>query len=102
MDQIDAMAHPLAGDAVRELLVETKFEIQSWIEGAIRLREEPSFPVGVFLSQLADFRAATPPRTVVIPGDLDFRDLAERPVIHKVLRGDLVGFAAVLRAYLHN
>src|SRR6185295_15878393 len=68
--QIDAMTHPLIGDAAGEISIETKFKVGSGIEWTIRLGEEPFFPVRVFLTNLAYFFAAAPAGTVIIPHHL--------------------------------
>ena len=42
VDQVDSVAHPLVGDAAREVLVQAEFEVQPRVEGPIRFVEQPA------------------------------------------------------------
>ena len=102
VDQVDTVAHPLIGDAAGEIFVEAEFEIHPGIEGPIRLGEQPAAPIRILLPNLLDLRPATPAWPVIVPHNLDLADLAERPGLDQVSRGDLVGLTAVLGPYLDN
>src|SRR5262249_24779827 len=74
----------------------------AWIEGAIRLREQPLAPIRILFADLVYFRAAAPARAMIIPLDLDFADVAQHARADQVADSDLVGLAAMLRADLHD
>ena len=102
VDEIDAVTHPLVGDAAREFPVETELEVQLRIERAVRLRHEPRFPVRILFAEFLHLRAAAPPRAVVVPHDLVLAHVAEGGTAQDLAGGQLIGFAAVLRAHLHD
>src|SRR3989442_4705651 len=52
--EVDAMTHPLVGDAAGKLLVETKFEIKLGIKRPVRFVHQPGPPIRILL---ADQRA---------------------------------------------
>ena len=100
--EVDAVAHPLVGDAAREVLVEAELEVEAGIEGPVRLGHEPLAPVGVLLADLRDLLAPAPARAVVVPLDLDLAHLAEGAAPHELARRARVGLAAVLGADLDD
>ena len=100
--QVDAVAHPLVGDAAREVLVEPEFKIELRVERPFGLGHQPFTPVGVFLADLLHLGAAAPARAVVIPYDLDLAYIPQRPALDHVVRGPWIKLAAVLRAHLDD
>ena len=100
--EIDAVAHPLVGDAARELPVEAELEVQLRIEGTVRLRHQPRLPVRVLLADLLHLGTAAPARAVVVPHDLVLAHVAEGAAAQDLARGQLVRLAAMLRADLDD
>src|ERR1700733_6697137 len=98
--EIQGVNHPLAGDPRREIPIQSEFEISPWIEGARRLIQEPSLPVRILFLNLLHLRPPTPPGTVIVPNDFDFRDFTERARIDELLGLARVSFTAVLRTNL--
>src|SRR5438067_8109902 len=96
------MAQPLAGNAAGKFFVKPELEVHPRIEWALPFGQKPSLPVGVLLAQLGDFLTPAPPRAVIIPHHFNLADLAQFAVTDRILRGDLVGLAAVLRAHLDD
>src|SRR5579863_8879702 len=83
--QIQRVDHPLAGDPGRKVPIQTKLEIRAWIEGPRLLVQQPALPVRVLFADLLHLRTPTPPGTMKIPYDFDFRDLAQRAAIDNLL-----------------
>src|SRR4030095_7110140 len=64
MHEIDAVAHPLVGDAAREFAIQPELEVELRVERPERLGPQPRLPVGVGLANLLHLRAAAPARAV--------------------------------------
>ncbi len=102
MHHIDAVAHPLIGDAAPEFLVQAEFAIHFRIKRAIGLGQQPFAPIRIFLADQLRFVTSAPSRSVVIPNHFHLADLAQDSGLHEVMRCSGIRFAAMLRAYLHN
>src|SRR5207248_3196597 len=100
--QVDAVAHPLVGDAARELLVKAEFEIELRVKGSVGLGQEPLAPVRILLADLLNLRATAPARAVVVPNDFDLADVAQRPAPDRLARRPRIKLAAMLRADLDD
>src|SRR4029079_3912010 len=100
--EIDAVTHPLVGDAARAFAIETELEVQTRIEGTRGAVPEPGFPIGILLLDHLHFRTAAPAGPVVVPDDLDLAHLAKRARLDEVVCDAGVDLAAVLRADLHD
>src|SRR4029079_16135999 len=57
VDEIDAVAHPLIGNAARELPIEPELEVELWIEWTIRLGHQSRLPVRVLGANQLHFLA---------------------------------------------
>src|SRR5439155_5105804 len=88
--QVDAVAHPLVGDAAGKIFVQAELEILPRIERPIRLVQQPLAPVRILLADLFYFRTAAPSGTVIIPYNLDFADVPQYAGSNQIAHGDLV------------
>src|SRR5437660_3364739 len=93
--EIDAVTHPLVGNAVGKLLVEAKFKVKLGIERPERLGHQPCAPVGILFADHLYFRAAAPARPVIVPFNLVLGDFAENTRTDEVAHSNLVRFAAM-------
>src|SRR5215472_3759059 len=96
--KVDAMAHPLVGDAARELSVETKFKVKLRIERSVGLGHQPSAPIGVLFANHFYLRAPPPARPVIVPHNLILGDITKYTGADQIAHGTQIRFAAVLRA----
>ena len=72
MHHVDSVAHPFAGDAAGEFVVEAELKIDSRVEWAVGFVGEPFSPVRIFFADTLHFRAAAPTRAVEVSHDLYF------------------------------
>src|SRR2546421_8031598 len=100
--QVNAVAHPLVGDAAGKFFVKTKLEMKLRIERPERLGHQPDAPVRVLFTNHLDFGAPAPARAVIIPLNLVLSDFAENAGADQVACSKLIRFAAVLRADLSD
>ena len=102
--EVDAVAHPLAGDAAGKVTENAELEISPGIEGAVGLSQEPPVPVGLALPDRRHVRilGIVPTVVVVSPDLLDFGYMAQLARPHEVPHTDLIGIAQPLDAVLHD
>src|SRR5689334_13524085 len=100
--EVNAMAHPLVRDAAGEFLVETKFKIKPWIKRARRLVHQPGMPVRILFVNHLHFGTTAPARPMIVPFDFVLCDFAEHAGTYQTAHGNLIWFAAVLRANLDD
>ena len=96
------MTHPLVGDAAGKILVKTKFEVQLRIKRPGRLAHQPGLPVGILLADHLHFGTPAPAWSVIVPLNLIFASFTENFGANQVAHGNLIAFAAMLRANLNN
>src|SRR3989454_3023591 len=88
--EVDAMTHPLVGDAAGNLLVETKFEIKLRIKRPVRFVHQPGPPIRILFADQLHFGTPAPARPVIVPLNLIFGDFTEDPGTHQVAHGNLI------------
>ena len=84
VNHVDAVAHPLVGDAAGEIFVEAEFEIGRGSNGRYGLLSSHLLPIRILLRGSVHFRPAAPARTMIVPDDLDFADLAQRAAARSI------------------
>src|SRR5205823_13168521 len=102
VDKVRGVAHPLVRNAAGEFLVEAEFAIDLRIKWTIRFGHQPFAPVGVRFADLLGLLASTPTWPMIIPDNLDFAHVTQRPALHDIARSCGIWFAAMLRAHLDD
>ena len=96
------MTHPLIRNPAGKFPIQTKLKIHLRIEWTRRLRHQPFAPIGILLANLVHLRTAAPPRTVVVPHNLNLAHIPERTAARHFLRRDRIGLTAMLSADLDD
>src|SRR6516165_11295265 len=85
MHEVDGMAHPLIGDAARELAIQPKLTINLGIKRPIRFGQKPFAPVGILFPN--EFRHIAPSlsRAMVVPDNLDLTYFPEYATLYQIV-----------------
>src|SRR5207244_9569049 len=100
--QVNAVTHPLIGDAAGKLAIQTKFKINTRIKWAVRFVHEPFGPVGIRFSNLAYLLASAPAGTVIVPHNFDLAYVAKSATLYGVPRCFRMWLTSMLRSHLYD